>query len=109
MAAPVPAVAAPAAAGAVAVAPDDDDAMALEAYIDSSRCTSCDECTNINKKMFAYNADKQAFIKDVSAGTYKQLVTAAERCPVAIIHPGSPLNPKEKDLDKWLARAAKFN
>jgi len=97
-----------AAAQATAVA-DDDDTMVLEAYIDSARCTSCDECTNINKKLFAYNADKQAFIKDVSAGTFKQLVTAAERCPVAIIHPGSPLNPKEKDLDKWLARAAKFN
>ena len=24
----------------------------------------CNECTNLNKKMFAYNADKQAYIKD---------------------------------------------
>jgi pyruvate-ferredoxin/flavodoxin oxidoreductase len=92
-----------------AVATADDDTMVLEAYIDSIRCTTCNECTNINKKLFAYNADKQAFIKDPKAGTFQQLVTAAERCPVAIIHPGTPLNPKEKDLEKWIARAAKFN
>ncbi len=111
-----PAAVAPvAAAAAVAPAPtppagvDEDEGMALEAYIDSDRCTTCDECTNINKKLFAYNADKQAYVKDASAGTFKQLVTAAERCPVSIIHPGTPLNPKEKDLDKWIARAAKFN
>ena len=114
--APVAAMAAPAAAPAAAApaakpaaAPADDDAMVLEAYIDSERCTSCDECTNINKKLFAYNADKQAYIKDASAGTFKQLVTAAERCPVTIIHPGTPLNPKEKDLEKLIVRAAKFN
>ena len=100
--------AAPAAAQATAVA-EDDDGVALEAYIDSARCTSCDECTNISKKIFAYNGSKQAFVKDASAGTFKQLVTAAERCPVAIIHPGTPLNPKEKDVEKWIARAAKFN
>jgi pyruvate-ferredoxin/flavodoxin oxidoreductase len=33
----------------------------------------------------------------------------AERCPVDIIHPGTPLNPKEKDLDKWIKRAEPFN
>jgi pyruvate-ferredoxin/flavodoxin oxidoreductase len=59
--------------------------------------------------LFAYNADKQAYIKDVTAGTFQQLVTAAERCPVAIIHPGTPLNAKEKDLAKWVKRAEKFN
>ncbi|MGA9835978.1 MAG: ferredoxin, partial [Gemmatimonadaceae bacterium] len=111
------AVAAPAAAPApapVAVAVsatvvEEDDALVLEAYIDSARCTSCNECTNLNKKMFAYNADKQAYVKDARAGTYQHLVTAAERCPVSIIHPGSPLNPKEKDLEKWVKRGAKFN
>jgi len=87
----------------------DDDELVMEPWIDSARCTTCNECTNINKKMFAYNGDKQAFVKDPKAGTFQQLVTAAERCPVSIIHPGTPLNPKEKDLDKWVARAAKFN
>jgi pyruvate-ferredoxin/flavodoxin oxidoreductase len=106
---PAPAAAAPAPAPSQAAEADEDGGMVLEAYIDSERCTSCDECTNISKKVFAYNADKQAYIKDAAAGTFKQLVTAAERCPVSIIHPGTPLNPKEKDLDKWIARAAKFN
>jgi len=103
-------------ATAVAVAPaaapaaeEEDDSMALEAYIDSARCTTCNECTNLNKKMFVYNAAKQAEIKDVRAGTFQQLVLAAERCPVTIIHPGTPVNPKEKDLDKWVKRAARFN
>ncbi|HEV2290695.1 MAG TPA: ferredoxin, partial [Gemmatimonadales bacterium] len=100
-----PAGAAAPAAAAVA----DDDEMALEAWIDSARCTTCNECINLNKKMFAYNADKQAYIKDPRAGTFAQLVTAAEHCPVSIIHPGTPLDPREKDLPKWTARAAKFN
>jgi pyruvate-ferredoxin/flavodoxin oxidoreductase len=110
--APPPAVVAAATVSAVsasAVAVEGEDPLALEAYIDSVRCTTCNECTNLNKKMFSYNADKQAFVKDASAGTYQQLVTASERCPVSIIHPGTPLNPKEKDLEKWVKRGAKFN
>ncbi|HEX8725282.1 MAG TPA: 2-oxoacid:acceptor oxidoreductase family protein [Gemmatimonadaceae bacterium] len=103
-------VSAPSMAGTATVAvEEDDEALALEPYIDSVRCTTCNECTNVNKRMFAYNADKQAYVKDAGAGTFQQLVTAAERCPVSIIHPGTPLNPKEKDLDKWVKRAAKFN
>jgi pyruvate-ferredoxin/flavodoxin oxidoreductase len=84
------------------------DAIAVEAYIDSERCTTCNECINLNKKMFAYNADKQAYVKDAAAGTFAQLVQAAEKCPVSAIHPGTPLNPKEKDLEKWLKRAQAF-
>ena len=101
--------AAPPTAAPTATAVADDEPLALEAYIESARCTSCNECTNLNKKMFAYNADKQAYVKDASAGTFQQLVIAAERCPVSIIHPGTPLNPKEKDLEKWVKRAARFN
>jgi pyruvate-ferredoxin/flavodoxin oxidoreductase len=86
-----------------------EEPLAIEPYIDSVRCTTCNECTNLNGRMFAYNADKQAYIKDPSAGTFQQLVLAAERCPVAIIHPGTPLNPKEKDLAKWVKRAERFN
>ncbi len=82
--------------------------LALEPYIDTERCTSCDECTKLNAKMFAYNAKKQAFIKDPRAGTFRELVIAAERCTVGIIHPGTPLNPKEKDLPKWTKRAERF-
>ena len=86
-----------------------DEALTLDPYIDSERCTTCNECTNLNNKLFAYNADKQAYIKDPRAGTFQQLTIAAERCPVSIIHPGTPLNPKEKDLAKWVKRAEKFN
>jgi ferredoxin len=91
-----------------ATTPNDADAVRIDAYIDSDRCTTCNECTNLNKKMFAYNANKQAYIKDASAGTFAQLVMAAEKCPVSAIHPGTPLNPKEKDLEKWLKRAQAF-
>jgi pyruvate-ferredoxin/flavodoxin oxidoreductase len=59
--------------------------------------------------MFGYNADKQPYVKDPRAGTFAQLVQAAERCPAGIIHPGTPLNPGEKDLAKWVKRAERFN
>ena len=88
---------------------EDDDDMGMDPYIDTLRCTSCDECININDKMFAYNGEKQAYIKDPKAGKFKQLVMAAEVCPAEIIHPGNPLNPKEKDLDRLIKRAEPFN
>ena len=58
-------------------------------YIETSRCTSCNECTQINDKMFGYDANKQASIVNPDAGTYRQLVEAAESCQVSIIHPAS--------------------
>jgi ferredoxin len=87
----------------------DSDDLVIEPSIDTARCTTCNECTNINKRLFAYNAQKQAYIKEATAGTFAQLVQAAEKCPVAAIHPGTPLNPKEKDLAKWIERAKPFN
>lgn len=77
-------------------------------YIETARCTTCNECTQINNKMFAYNADKQAYIADADAGTFRQLVEAAEGCQVSIIHPGKPRNPKEPGLDDLIKRAALF-
>jgi pyruvate-ferredoxin/flavodoxin oxidoreductase len=100
---------APSPAAVAVAAPAEDEGLAIEPYIDTDRCTSCNECTNLNGKLFAYNAEKQAYIKDPKAGTFAQLVTAAERCPAGLIHPGTPLNPKEKDLAKWVKRAEKFN
>jgi pyruvate-ferredoxin/flavodoxin oxidoreductase len=88
---------------------EEEEGVGLEPYIQSELCTACNECTNINKRMFAYNEKKQAYIKDPKAGTFRELVMAAEKCPVAIIHPATPLNPKEKDLEKWVKRAARFN
>ena len=77
-------------------------------YIDTPSCTTCDECTNENNRMFAYDENKQAFIKDPDAGTYKELVEAAENCQVAIIHPGKPRNPNEPGLEELIKRAEPF-
>ena len=79
-----------------------------EAWIDTARCPSCNECQLINDRMFGYDERKQAFIKDLAAGTYRQLVEAAESCQVAIIHPGLPRDPKEPGLEELLARAEAF-
>lgn len=78
-------------------------------YIETARCTSCNECVQRNAKMFAYNENKQAYIADPDAGTFRQLVEAAEGCQVSIIHPGKPRNPKEPGLEELLQRAASFN
>jgi ferredoxin len=78
------------------------------AYIESARCTSCNECIQINNQMFAYNENRQARIVDPDAGTYRQLVEAAESCQVAIIHPGKPRNPNEPGLDELIKRAEAF-
>jgi len=79
-----------------------------EAWIETARCPSCNECQTINDRMFAYNDNKQAYIKDIDAGTYRQLVEAAEVCQVAIIHPGKPRNPNEPGLAELLERAKPF-
>jgi len=79
-----------------------------EPWIETIRCSSCNECQNINDKLFAYNENKQAYIKDVNAGTYRQIVEAAEACQVAVIHPGKPKNPNEPGLEELLERARPF-
>jgi pyruvate-ferredoxin/flavodoxin oxidoreductase len=78
-------------------------------WIDSAQCTACDECIKINPKIFAYNEDHHAFIKDPRGGPYRDLVRAAEKCTAQVIHPGTPADPAEKDADKLLKRAAKYN
>jgi hypothetical protein len=92
----------PAAAEAEPEKPSDD------AYIETPRCTTCNECTNLNNRMFAYDANKQATIADVNAGTYRELVEAAESCQVSIIHPGKPRNPNEPGIAELLKRAEPF-
>ncbi|MBK8975601.1 MAG: ferredoxin [Planctomycetes bacterium] len=80
-----------------------------EAWIDTPLCTSCNDCRNINPTLFVYDENKQARIADPRAGTYLQLVQAAEKCPARCIHPGLPLNRGEPNLDELMARAAPFN
>jgi len=79
-----------------------------DAYIETVRCSTCNECTQINPKMFAYDGNRQAYIADLKAGTYAQLVEAAESCQVSVIHPGKPLDPNEPGLEELLARAESF-
>jgi hypothetical protein len=87
----------------------EDTAASEEPWIETPRCTTCDECTKRNDRMFAYDDNKQAYIKDPDAGTYRDLVDAAEMCQVAIIHPGKPRNPDEPGLAELVERAAPFN
>ncbi len=95
-------------AAASAAAEQEPERSPDEAYIETARCSTCNECTTINNKMFAYDGNKQAYIADVNAGTYAQLVEAAESCQVSIIHPGKPRNPKEPGLEELLKRAEPF-
>ena len=63
---------------------EDDVIVSDDAYVDTPLCTSCNECTKINSQLFEYDGNKQAFIKNASAGAFKDLVTAAEKCPVIV-------------------------
>ncbi len=88
---------------------DEEDSLSLdEAWIETPRCTSCNECINRNNLMFAYDENKQAYIKDVTAGTFRELVESAENCPVKIIHPGKPIDPNEPGLEDLIKRAEAF-
>jgi ferredoxin len=108
--APAAAEAAPAAAAAAPPPPAEEEAVSFsDPFIDTPLCTSCNECTNLNPQMFKYNADKQAELADVKAGTFLQLVTAAEKCPAACIHPGAPRKDDSTATDDVVARAARFN
>ncbi|MBI5275574.1 MAG: hypothetical protein HY854_03870 [Burkholderiales bacterium] len=108
--APVAAVVteAPAAAAQPAEPAGATEHAADEAYIETERCSSCNECTQINNRMFAYDSNQQAYIADITAGTYAQLVEAAESCQVAVIHPGKPRDPNEPGLADLLKRAELF-
>jgi pyruvate-ferredoxin/flavodoxin oxidoreductase len=109
-----PGPAAPAAAGEGSREEEDSSeeeitAFANEPYVDSALCTTCNECTNLNSRVFAYNENKQAVLEDPRAGTFQDLVRAAELCSSRLIHPGDPLDPNERDLDEWLERAKPFS
>ena len=107
-AAPAASAAAAAPAAAPAAAEPEPEKSPNEAYIETPRCSTCNECTTINNKMFAYDANQQAYIADINAGTYAQLVEAAESCQVSIIHPGKPRNQNEPGLAELLKRAEAF-
>ncbi len=105
---PQPQAEAPAQPAAAAETVVEEKKSGDEPYIETPRCTTCNECTQINDKMFAYNENKQAYVADPDAGSYAQLVEAAESCQVSIIHPGKPRNPAEPGLAELLLRAEAF-
>ena len=78
-------------------------------FIESELCTSCNDCINLNSVMFQYNDNKEAYIAQVEAGTYLQLVKAAEKCPSSCIHPGLPRRDDKTADEKLIARANKYN
>jgi hypothetical protein len=91
-------------------APAEEEVLGFdEPFIDSALCTTCNECTNLNGQLFQYNADKQAFIADASAGTFEDLVRSAELCPAKCIHPGKPRAGDATGTPELIERAAKFN
>jgi hypothetical protein len=58
--------------------------------------------------MFIYDENKQAYIADLDAGTYRELVEAPESCQVCIIHPAKPRNLNEPNFDELIKRAESF-
>lgn len=109
--APAPAAAAPAAAmssAAPAAQALVEEKRSDDPYIETARCSSCNECIQLNGTMFAYDGNKQAYIANPDAGSYRELVEAAESCQVSVIHPGKPRDPNEPGLEELMARAEPF-
>jgi ferredoxin len=79
-----------------------------EPYIDTFLCTSCNDCMKVNPLLFRYDANKQASIADARAGTFAELVKAAEGCPARCIHPGLPRADDATATASVRARAAQF-
>ncbi|MFK5986244.1 MAG: 2-oxoacid:acceptor oxidoreductase family protein [Pseudomonadota bacterium] len=77
-------------------------------WVDSPECTACDDCIDINPDIFTYNDQKLVVVANPQAGTFKDIVKAAEKCTAECIHPGTPFNPNEEGVDKLIKRASKF-
>jgi pyruvate-ferredoxin/flavodoxin oxidoreductase len=58
--------------------------------------------------VFQYNEQKLAVVLNPKGAPFKDIVKAAEKCTAGCLHPGTPWNPNEKDLDKLVKRAAKY-
>jgi pyruvate-ferredoxin/flavodoxin oxidoreductase len=91
------------------VEPVNSNGTDMAPWLETEDCTACDECINLNPKIFQYNKDKKAYIKDPKGGPYKDLVVAAEKCTAQVIHPGLPSDTSLKDIEKWIKRGEKFN
>jgi ferredoxin len=97
-------------APAVDVAEEEEEELSFdEPWIDTPLCTTCNECTQLNPRLFQYNTEKQAFIADPAAGTFAELVKAAELCPARCIHPGKPRGDDSSATPAVIERASAFH
>lgn len=80
-----------------------------EPWLETFRCTSCNECTENYPTAFDYNEDKQAVLTEVDSISYEELVMAAEECPAKCIHPGLPDKPDDPAMQPLIKRAEPFN
>jgi pyruvate-ferredoxin/flavodoxin oxidoreductase len=101
------------AAGAATVATPGQPAANLAwdyepVWVETPECTACDECTDLAPKVFRYNDQKQAVVVDPKGASYRDLVKAAEKCTAGCLHPGTPWNAAEPDLERLVKRAEKY-
>jgi len=87
----------------------EEEKLVEEGFIDSPMCTTCHDCINVNPRMFQYDSNKQALLADPTAGTFAELVKAAEACPARCIHPGAPRDGDSTATPALVKRARKFN
>ncbi|MDH5600646.1 MAG: 2-oxoacid:acceptor oxidoreductase family protein [Gammaproteobacteria bacterium] len=88
---------------------EDDAATDYEpVWIETPECTACDECTDLNPNIFAYNENKQAIVVNPKGGPFIDIVKAAEKCTAEVIHPGTPYNLNEPGIDNLIKRAEKY-
>ncbi|HHN73485.1 MAG TPA: pyruvate ferredoxin oxidoreductase, partial [Thermopetrobacter sp.] len=108
--APAPSsAAAPGGAGAGAASGGALPADYEPVWIETPDCTTCDECVELAPEIFQYNDDDQAIVVNPRGGTFADIVRAAEKCTAGCIHPGTPWDMSEKNLDKLIQRAARFD
>ncbi|MCW9079058.1 MAG: ferredoxin, partial [Gammaproteobacteria bacterium] len=77
-------------------------------WVETPECTACDECTDLAPKVFKYNDQKQAVVIDPKGAPFKDIVKAAEKCTAGCLHPGTAWNAAEKDVEKLMKRAEKY-
>ncbi len=90
-------------------ATEEEPAISSEVWVESFRCTSCNDCISQLPGVFKYNSDKQAYVHNPKGGTYAKIVTVAEKCPAKCIHPGLPQNPGEPGVEELIKRAEALN
>ncbi|MCP4273953.1 MAG: pyruvate ferredoxin oxidoreductase [Gammaproteobacteria bacterium] len=104
----VSALTAPASASATAATPAAADDDYDPVWIETPECTACDECTDLAPDIFKYNDENLAIVVNPQGGSFEDIVKSAEKCTAEIIHPGTPWNKDEANLEKLIKRAEKF-